>query len=116
MVDTSLRSSNGKQWSTEKRIYCVKLYYKLHSYNAVKTKFSQDFNEPKAPSKSIIFGWIKKFEQEGTVKNLNSKLDSRLSHSGRKKIRTDEVIEAVRQSVLHSPKRSTRKRCQLVGL
>ena len=91
-------------------------YYKLHSYNAVQNKFSQDFNEPKAPSKSIIYGWIKKFEQEGTVKNLNSKLDGRLSHSGRKKIRTDEVIEAVRQSVLHSPKRSTRKRCQLVGL
>ena len=77
---------------------------------------SARFHQPKPPSNFVIFGWINKFEQEGTVKNLNSKSDDRLSHSGRKTIRTDEVIEAVRQSVLNSPKRSTRKRCQLVGL
>ena len=44
-----------------------------------------------------------KFEQEGTVENLNSEFDDRLSHSGRKTIRTDEVSETVHQSVLHSP-------------
>ena len=71
--------------------------------------FSHDFNEPNPPSKSVIIGWVKKFEQEGTVKNLNSKSDDLLSHSGRNTIRTDEVIEAVRQSVLNSPKRSTKK-------
>ena len=116
MVDIYPRRNYGKQWSKEKRIYCVKLYYKLHSYTSVQENFSQDFEEPKPPSKSVIFGWIKKFEQEGTVKNLNSKSNDRLSHSGRKKICNDEVIDAVRLSVLNSPKRSTRKRCQLVGL
>ena len=40
MVDVSLRNINGKQWSTEKRIYCVKLYYKSHSYTAVQKIFS----------------------------------------------------------------------------
>ena len=81
-------------------------YTLTHPYRRI----SQDFNEPKPPSKSFIFDWIKKFEQRGTVKNLNSKSGDRLSHSGRKTIRTDEVIEAVRKSVLNSPKRSTRKR------
>ena len=110
MVDIYPKSIYGKQWSTENGVYCVKLYYKLHSYTSVQNKISQYFNEPEPPSKSIIFDWIKKFEQKGTVKNLNSKSDDHLSHSGRKTIRTDEVIEAVRQSVHNSPKRSTRKR------
>ena len=116
MADVSPKTHQTKQWGMEKRIYCVKLYYKTRSYATVQADFARAFKAEKVPSKSIIFGWIKKFEEEGTVRNLNSKTEGRLTHSGRKRIRTEEVIESVRDSVIESPKRSTRKRCQLLGL
>ncbi|KAI6651102.1 hypothetical protein LOD99_5453 [Oopsacas minuta] len=64
----------------------------------------------------MIYRWVEKFRKYGTVQNLNSKCDDRLTHSGRRKKRTAKVIEMVRNSVEFSPKRSIRRRSQSLSL
>ena len=61
-------------------------------------------------------GWINKFDEFGTVGNVNKASDDRPTHSGRPRKRTPAVIEAVRVSVENNPKRSVKKRCQSLSL
>ena len=67
-----------------------------------------EFERQNAPSKSRIQDWVKSFETFGTEENLNSANEGRLSHPGRSRKRTNELIESVRESVQQSPKRSVR--------
>ena len=66
------------------------------------------------PLKSNIYRWVKKFEAYGTVRNLNSKTNIRPTHSGRPTIRNEALVRSVESSVEQSPKRSLRKRSQLL--
>ena len=61
------------------------------------------------PPKSTLQGWINKFDEFGTVENVNKASDDKPTHSGRPRKRTPAVNEAVRVSVENSPKRSVRK-------
>ena len=70
----------------------------------------------KYPDKKRIEAWVKKFEKFGTVENLNKKSDRQESHSGRKRLRDEAMIERVRNDIENSPKRSTRKRCQFSAI
>ena len=44
------------------------------------------------------------FEIFGTIENLNSKSERRVSYSGRPKTRADQIIDWARKSVQESPK------------
>ena len=74
------------------------------------------FQTTNAPNHKRIYAWVKKFDDYGTVENLNKKCETRESHSGRKRIRNEALIERVRKAVADSPKRSTRKRCQSLDI
>ena len=53
----------------------------------------------RAPEKKIIQSWVNKFEAFGTIENLNWKSERRVSYSGRRKTRADQIIDRVRESV-----------------
>lgn len=79
--------SINKQWSTEKRTFCLKLFYELKSYSAMLSdSILAGLQRGKNTSKSVIYGWIKIFEQEGGLENHKS-------NSGRKRIPKGEVFD-----------------------
>jgi len=51
----------------------MKAYFADNSYEGVQTSFQRKFQCCHALSKCIIFDWIQKFRDYGTVQNLNSK-------------------------------------------
>ena len=53
----------------------------------------------KYTDKKRIEAWVKNFELFGIVKNLNKKSDRQGSHSGRKRVRYEAVIERIRDYV-----------------
>ena len=65
----------------------------------------------------MIYRWVNKFRTHGTVHNLNRKDTNGQSHSGRpKSSRTPHNVAAVRDSVVHSPSKSVRRRSQELGI
>jgi len=65
----------------------------------------------------MIYRWVNKFRTHGTVHNLNRKDTNRQSHSGwPKSSRTPHNVTAVRDSVVHSPSKSVRRRSQELGI
>lgn len=104
------------KWTTELKVYCVKRYIETKSYKAVIADFVTRFPNHKSPYKCLIWKWVCKFEDSGTVENLNRKTPGRVTHSGRKRIRSDEMIMQVRESVEESPHRSSRRRSQELGI
>ena len=59
----------------------------------------------------MIYRWVNKFRNHGTVHNLNSKDTNRQSHSGRpKSSRAPHNVAAVRDSVARSPSKYVRRR------
>ena len=111
-----LDNAKTKQWTIKQRSWCVQRFFETRSFKAIREEFLHIFDVEKAPCKSRIQDWVKKFQTEGTVQNLNSRSDDRESNSGRKRLREGAIIERVRCSVVKSPKRSTRKRAQCLGL
>ena len=103
-------------WSTKQKTFCVEAYFANKSYTVVQANFRTEFRCRNAPSKSRIFEWVKKFREHGTVQNLNSKGITD-TYSGREvSARTERNIDAVRNSVGHSPKKSLRRRSQELGI
>ena len=65
----------------------------------------------------MIYRWVSRFRTHGTVHNLNCKDTNRQSHSGRpKSSRTPHNVAAARDSVVHSPSKSVRRRSQELGI
>ena len=116
MADKTPKKTKTRLWTTKERSWCVRRYFECKSFAKTRIDFMQTFNVTEAPTKSAIFKMAKKFEAEGTVKNLYSKSEDRETHCGRKTIRTPEVVALVRESVEKSPKRSSRRRCQFVPI
>ena len=103
-------------WSTKEMAFCVEAYFACNSYKVVQQSFQRKFQCRHAPSKSRIFGWMQKFREYETVQNLNSK-SVRDTYSGRPaSARTQRNIDAVQDSVDRSPKKSLRRRSQLLGI
>ena len=82
----------------------------------VQANFMRQFRCRNAPSKSRIFEWVKKFREHGTVQNLNSKGITDTYSGRRANTRTERNIDAVRNSVGRSPKKSLRRRSQELGI
>ena len=98
------------------RIYAVKRYLETKSFDTTIRDLVAKFHPPKTPYKSLIVKWVAKFRSCGTVVDLKQKTPGRETHSGRKRKRDEEFIERVRESIEDSPHRTTRKRCQELGV
>ena len=53
-------------WSMEQKIFCVKTYYEMKSFQIVQARFRRKISFNKFPNKSQIFKLVKKFETHGT--------------------------------------------------
>ena len=101
-------------WTTEQTIFIVEANFRQKSIHAAQLQFKERFGCREFPVHSVIYRWVNKFRTHGTVHNLNLKDTNRQSHSGRpKSSRTPHNVAAVRDSVVHSPSRSVRRRSGL---
>jgi len=98
---------------SEQNKFIVEANFWQKSIHAAQLQFKERFGCHECPVHSVIYRWVKKFRIHGTVQNLNRKDTSRQSHSGRpKSSRTPHNVAAVRDSVVHSPSKSVRRRSQ----
>ena len=116
MLDDSLEVPQNTKWTTQMRSYAVERYLKTGSYTQTIGAFQSRFDPPKPLYKSLIVKWVMKFRQAGTLGDLRPATPGHKTHSGRKRIRSDEMLAQVRESVEKSPGRSSRKRCQELDL
>jgi len=104
-------------WTTEQKIFIVEAYFRQKSIHAVQLQFKERFGCREFPVHSMIYRWVNKFRTHETVHNLNRKDPNRQSHSGRPKLsRTPHNVAAVRDSVVHNPSKSMRRRSQELGI
>ena len=104
-------------WATEQNIFIVEAYFRQKAIHTAQLQFKERFRCLAFPVHSMIYRWVNKFRTHGTVHNLNHKDASRQSHSGRpKSSRTPHNVAAVRDSVVHSPNKSVRRRSQELGI
>ena len=92
-------------WSNEQRAFAVETYLsQSHSIVAVQRAFRTRYQIPlrdRVPDRKSILLWVENFMETGSVSE---------KRWGRPRTsRTPENIEAVRRSVLQSPRRSARK-------
>jgi len=92
-------------WSNEQRAFAVQTYFsQSHSIVAVERAFRTRYQIPppdRVPDRKSILLWVENFRETGSVSE---------KRWGRPRTsRTQENIEAVRRSVLQSPRRSARK-------
>lgn len=94
---------------------CVTAYLETKSFKSVQAKFRREFNFNNYPHKFQITRWVNKFKATGSLNKLSKKAEQ--STSGRKlTARCPENVDAVRDSVGRSPKKSIRRRSQEMGL
>ncbi len=104
-------------WTVREKTFSVEAYLETKSVTTAQARFRKEYKSRHYPCKSIILKWTQKFRKKGTVLNLNSKSVDRDTHSGRPaSARTPEKIDAVRDSVARSPKKSLRRRSQDLGI
>ena len=88
-------------WSMEQKIFCVKTYYEMKSFQIVQARFRRKFSFNKFPNRSQIFKLVKKFETHGTCG------DRRVTGSSPSgppiTIRTPDNVTRVQESVGRSP-------------
>ena len=104
-------------WTTEQKIFIVEAYFLQKSIHAAQLQLKERFGCLEFPVHSMIYRWVNKFRTHGTMHNLNRKDTYRQSHSGRPiSSRTPHNVVAVRDSVVHSPSKSVRRRSQEIGI
>ena len=84
---------------------------KTKSPTAILQKYHQRFGNDHTPNRRTILKLYAKFKKEGTILNLNKGRSGRLRHA-----RSPQNIQAVRRSVLRSPEKSYRVKCQEMGI
>ena len=103
--------------TTEQKIFIVEAYFRQKSIHAAQLQFKERFGCREFPVDSMIYRWVNKFRTHGTVHHLTRKDTNRQSHSGRpKSSSTPHNVAAVRDSVVHSPSKSVRRRSQELGI
>ena len=102
-------------WSIEERTFCVTLYLEAKSLKTVQVRYCRSFNFNNFSHKFQITHWVKTFKDTGTL--ITSTKKGKKSTSGRKlTARSPENVDAVRDSVGQSPKKSLRRCSQELGL
>ena len=66
------------QLTMKQRIFNVKSYYEMKSYNQLQTKFTTTFPECLPPDKTIIPKKVKKYERDGTSLNMSKGRPARI--------------------------------------
>ena len=98
-------------YTTEERVKIVELYQESKSVVATQRKYRLFFNVRKAPTINTIKHLVWKFRSKGTILNQHK------AGSGRPRTScTVENIQAVKISVEQEPKKSYRKRAQMVNI
>jgi len=99
-------------WSNEQRAFAVETYFsQSHSIVVVQHAFhTRDQIPPRdrVPDRKSILLWVENFRGMGSV--------SKKRRGQPRTSRTPENIEAVRRSVLQSPRRSARKHASALGI
>ena len=91
------------------------LHLETISLKTVQARYYRRFNFNKCPPKFQITCWVKTFKDTGTL--IKSTKKRQKSTSGRKlTARSPENVDAVKDSVGWSPKKSLLRRCQELGL
>ena len=91
-------------WQIQDKTFCVETYFETKSSSG------------HCPDKRLIHRWTQNFSKHGTVLNLNAK-GERDNYSGRPKSqRSQENIDAIRDSIGCSPRKSLRRRSQELGI
>jgi len=105
-------------WSTEQKIFIVEAYFRQNSMiHESQLQFKERFGCREFPVHSMIYRLVNKFRTHGTAHNHNREDTNRQWHSGRpKSSRTPHDVAAVRDSVVHSPSKSVRRRSQELGI
>ena len=116
MEGEGLGMVQNTKWTTEMRTFAVERYLKTRSYTQTIDDFTTKFNPPKPLYKSMIVKWVMKFRQAGTLGDLRPATPDRETHSGKKRIRSEEMVQDVLESVENSPGRSSRRRSRELGL
>ena len=100
-------------WTVEEKTFCVESYFETKSMVAVQARFKRNF---RYADKKLMYRWVQKFRAHRTILNLNTK-GNRTTYSGRpKSSRSQANIDAVRDSVGHSPRKSLRRRSQELAI
>jgi len=102
-------------WTKEEKIFCVTTYLETKSFKTVQAKFRRKLNFNNYPQKNQIYRWTHKFQAIGSVNNLNKNAET-LSSGRKLTARSPDNVNAVRDSVGRSPKKSIRRRSQELGL
>ena len=101
--------------SLEKKTFCVTLYLEKKSLKTVQARYRRRFDFNNFPHKFQITRWVKKFKDTATL--INSTKKGQKLTSGRKlTARSLENVDAVRDSVGQSPKKSLRRCSQELRL
>ena len=88
-------------------------YLETRSFKTAQAKFRSKFDN--YPQKSQIYHWVHKFQATGSVNNFKKKAEN--PRSGKKlTTRCPYNVDAVRDSVGRSPKKSLQSRSQELGL
>lgn len=99
------------RWTREQRAFAVEAYFSSNSFVAVQRAFRVRFGiQPRGavPDRKSILLWVENFRTTGNVIKKGP---------GRQKtVTTPENVEAVRQSILRSPRRSARKHAAALGI
>ena len=111
-VSLKMQSVAIMRWSSEERAFAVEAYFS-HQQSVVATQrtFRIHFNvAPRGPvpDRKSIVTWVDTFRQTSST--------TRYRTGVRRPIRTPENIEAVRTSVLQSPRRSAHKHASVLGI
>jgi len=81
----------------------VQTFYRANNIVEIKNQFHERFAGGNEPDKKTIRRIVNKFENRGSVLNQNA------GRSSRRKTRTSENIELVRQSLGENPRLSARR-------
>ena len=99
MADVTPEQPRSGQWSPQQRFWGISKYHQTRSYKKIEAEFLQKCSCEKYTDKKRIEAWVKNFELFGIVKNLNKKSDRQGSHSGRKRVRYEAIIDRIRDYV-----------------
>ena len=116
MSEDPLEIGKNDRWDKKTRIYCVEKFIELKSPIRVQRAYKRDFKVRNAPSTNSISRWTSTFKDCGSVLDRHRRDSDEVKHSGRPKIRTEEVIQRVKESVEKSLKRSLNQRSQIIDL
>ena len=98
----------------EEKIFCVTTHLEIKSFKTVQVKFCRKFNLNNYPQKSQIYHWVHKFQATGLINNLDKKAENPRS-SRKLTVKCPDNVEAVRDSVERSLKKSLRRHSQELG-